>query len=78
MSTTGLQPGLGLPRGEGDRVALADADVEEAVGEVLADLLQLVPLAHGRGHHRDLRVVLHRLVQGEADRRRCTPSRRPS
>ena len=63
MSTTGFMPGLGLPGGERDGVALADADVEEPVGEVLADLLQLVPLAHGGGHHRHLRVVLHRLVQ---------------
>ena len=28
------QPGLGLPGGEGDRVDLADAHVEEPVGEV--------------------------------------------
>ena len=47
-------PALAMPGGEGDGVRFADADVEEAVGKSVADLLQLVPLAHGRGHDRDL------------------------
>ncbi len=58
--------GLGHPGGEGDGVALADTDVEEAVGEGVADLLELVPLAHRGGEHGDLRVALHR---GEERRR---------
>ena len=49
--------GLGHAGGEGDGVALADADVEEPVGEVVADLLELVPLAHRGGQDGDLRVV---------------------
>ena len=59
--------GLGHPGGEGDGVALADPDVEEPVGEGLADLLELVPLAHRGGQHRDLRVALHRREEGRAD-----------
>jgi hypothetical protein len=58
-------PGLGHARGEGDRVALADPDIEEPIGEILADFLQLVPLAHGCGQDGDFRVVLHGLVDGE-------------
>ena len=50
--------GLGHAGGEGDGVALADADVEEPVGEVVADLLELVPLAHRGGQDGDLRVAL--------------------
>ena len=57
MSTIGRMPALAMPGGEGHGVRFADADVEEAVGEVVADLLQLVPLAHGGGHDGDLRVV---------------------
>ena len=50
---------LGLPRGKGHRVRLADADVEEAVGEFLAHRLELVALAHGRGEHRHPFVAPH-------------------
>ena len=59
---------LGQAGGEGDRVRFADAGVEEAVGEVGPHLFQLVALAHGRRDDRDLRVVLHRLVDGGAGR----------
>ena len=44
--------GLGHAGGEGDGVALADADVEELAGEGLADPLELVPLAHRGGDRR--------------------------
>ena len=53
MSTIGPDAGLGQAGGEGDGVRFADADVEEAVGEVGADLFELVALAHGRGDDRD-------------------------
>ncbi len=41
--------GLGHTGGERDSVTLTNADVEELVRERFANLLQLVPLAHGRG-----------------------------
>ncbi len=59
--------GLGHAGGESHRVALADADVEELVGERVADLLELVPLAHGGGDHGDLGVAAARLEQRVAD-----------
>ena len=55
-------PRLGLAGGERHGVRFTDAGVEETVGEVGPDLFQLVALAHGRGHHRHVRVLLHRLV----------------
>ena len=67
---------LGHPGGEGDGVALADADVEELVGEGLADPLELVPLAHRRGDHRDRGVALARREQRVADRVGVGPARR--
>ena len=59
--------GLGHPGGEGDGVALADARVEEPRGVGVADLLELVPLAHRGRHHHDLRVALHGGEEGGAD-----------
>ena len=48
------QPGLGHAGGEGHGVRFADAGVEEPVGKVVADRLELVPLAHRGGQHGDL------------------------
>ena len=59
--------GLGHAGGERHRVALADADVEELVGERVADLLELVSLAHGGGDHGDLGVAAARLEERVAD-----------
>ena len=66
MSTTGRAPALAMPAGEGDGVALADADVEELLGEVVADLLELVPLAHGGGEDGDPRVAARRRRTGRS------------
>ncbi len=60
-------PGLGHSSGEGDGVAFADPGVEEPVGEDLADLLKLVPLAHRGGQDGHLRVALHGGEEGRAD-----------
>ena len=61
MATTGLKPAEGQARGEGHGVLLGDADVEEAVGELLGELLEAGALAHGRGD----------------GQRPCRPSSRP-
>ena len=59
--------GLGHAGGERDRVALADPDIEELFREGVADSLELVPLAHGGGDHRDLGVAAARLEKDVAD-----------
>ena len=59
--------GLGHAGGEGDGVALADADVEELAREGVADLLELVPLAHRGGDHGDLGVAAAGFEQRIAD-----------
>ena len=40
MATTGLQPETARPDGESHGVLLGDADVEEAVGQLLGELLE--------------------------------------
>ena len=50
MSTIGRMPALAMPAGESDGVRFANARVEEAVGKLVADLFQFVPLAHGGRH----------------------------
>lgn len=50
METTGIFPVEGEPRGNAHQVGLCDPDVEVAVGEVFAEVAQLVGLRHiGRG-----------------------------
>ncbi len=50
---------FGLSGGEGDRVALADSGVKEAIGERVADFFELVALAHCGRDHGDARVGRH-------------------
>ena len=56
------QADFGLAGGKGDGVAFADADVEEAIGKRIADLLELVALAHGGRDHGDARIDLYLMV----------------
>ena len=51
---------LGLSGGERHRMRLADADVEEPLGEFLANWLEFVPLAHRGGDHRDAGIAPQR------------------
>ena len=57
------QPGLGHAGRHGDRVRFANADVEEAVGELVADRLEHVALAHGGGDHDRPRAFAAHLLQ---------------
>jgi len=58
----GSEANFGLASGEGDGVAFADADVEEAIGKRIADPLELVALAHGGRDHGDARIDLQLMV----------------
>ena len=68
--------GLGHAGGERHRVALADADVEKLAGERIADLLELVSLAHGGGDHGDLGVAAACFKERVADGVGVGPARR--
>ena len=68
------QAGLGLAGGKGHGVRFANAGVEEAIGKRVANRFQLVPLAHGGGHHGDLRIRVHLLGRSPRWPRRCRPA----
>ncbi len=53
------QTGLGLAGGKRDGVRFADAGIEKAIREFIANRFELVALAHGGGHHRHPFVVPH-------------------
>ena len=63
------QPAHRHAGGGGDRVLLGDADVEEAVGEALAERQQAGRAGHGRGDGDELGVRLGRLDQRLGERR---------
>ena len=69
------QPGLGHAGRKGHRVRFADARVEEAVGKLVADRLQHVPLAHRGRQHRHLRSRAHLLANRVAHRQRVRTRR---
>src|SRR6516165_4625037 len=54
--------GLGETSGKSDRMRFADPGVKKALREILADLFQLVSLAHGRRNDGDARILFHGLV----------------
>ena len=78
----GANSHFGLPGGEGDRMRLANARVEKAVGKLLANRLQLVALAHRGRQHRDPRVPDHlladRLPRHIGECRGLAPGRAPA
>jgi hypothetical protein len=62
-----LEAGEGQARGEAHGMLLGDADVEEAVGQLLGELPQARALAHGRGDGQDLRFAPGDLDHGLAE-----------
>ena len=60
-------PSHGQARGEGDGVLLGDADVEEALGQRLLQLVERGALGHRGGDADDRRVALRQLDQRVAE-----------
>src|SRR5690242_16095960 len=58
----GTQAGLALAGGKLHGVRFANASIKEPIREAVANLLQVVALAHGRGHDGDPRILLHLLI----------------
>ena len=64
MSTMGRMPALARPAAKATACDSQMPTSKKRSGKSVADLFQLVALAHGRRDDGDARVVLHRVVDG--------------
>ena len=63
MAANGFKPSAARPAGEGDGVLLGDADVEGALGKLLAEQVEPGARRHRRGDGDDLVVLAGLLDQ---------------